>query len=985
LKTTLVPIALFLVFVCNVKAVHAQNVLQYNFTVDDGLPSNECYFTHVDQKGYVWVGTDRGLCRYDGYTFEVFTTKNSSLTGNTAFNVYEHNNGDLWFMCFNRTVSIFDLNTEEFRPFSQNEDLQKLKSWTTDIIPFDSSLYLFSNLQYLSFYKYDIAKDSGSISRIKNIVRDSSVLDPSIVLNVSTMKRRLSKVFQIRGTKMAWTNCTHCGPNIDGYMLLRSLIRVDSFQIGGMQNHLFQISDLGEASFLKFQSKIEKVIRASDNRILVVTSDTVFSLLGQKLVPLLVDGGYTGISQGREGNYWVSTIDRGMLMVPRLTLASTRGHMLYEKKVTALERLDQELWVGAYPESIYRLSDRDSTASFVAAIQSGMVSKLEVRSIWKSDKHLLTTGSLSFDLQEEELKPKRFYSKGNTIYNVTCPGGKLVSIGYEPGYFVYDSIDLLENASDSNYTWFDTRGERITHLHKDAAGNIWMASLGGIWKLRCEALDKPQKLDFDDRLNQRFNAVRSQDGFLVLGSAVDGLVILRDSHVSHLTTDSGLISNVVECLAFECDSVCWVGSNKGLSKVSLSHRVSRSKVLYSLGKSDGIYPASINALSVYDGLLWIGTDRGLTTVSLDELIPCTTKPLIYIEQVLATGSEEFGSLQTKFAYDQNNLSVTFVGICQNKPEKGFYRYRLLTDNSDNRAYTVSNNNSASFLDLSPGKYTFEVACRNRNNVWSETKAFQFEIIPHFTDTLWFRITMYLLIALLVAGGFYLRLKEIRRRNERDKQLAELEFKFKESELAILRNQMNPHFMFNALNSIQSYILKSDRDTASHYVQRFSKLMRSSLELSMDDWISLAVEIDFLANYLTMEKMRFPERFTFEIQVDPDLDPHDVLLPPFLIQPIVENSVKHAFKNRETGGVITIAFSLQVGEVLCTVTDNGIGINQENLNKPRASHKSYGIEVVRNRLRLILRDENAEPLRYTDINTIHDNQTGTIVEIRIPIE
>ncbi|MBO6518269.1 MAG: histidine kinase, partial [Bacteroidia bacterium] len=227
-------------------------------------------------------------------------------------------------------------------------------------------------------------------------------------------------------------------------------------------------------------------------------------------------------------------------------------------------------------------------------------------------------------------------------------------------------------------------------------------------------------------------------------------------------------------------------------------------------------------------------------------------------------------------------------------------------------------------------------------------------------------------------------KEIKRKNEKEKKLRDLELKFKESELAILRNQMNPHFVFNALNSIQSYILQSDPETASGYVQRFSVLMRSSLEYTMDDWISLRKEIDFLANYLHVEKLRFPDRFSFKITHSEEIDPEEINIPPLLIQPLVENCVKHAFSPDENGGLIKVHFELEADKIRCTVEDNGIGIVKKKA-RSRIKHRSYGIEVVQNRLELLDDEESGQYLEYHDLGETEEEGTGTRVLVLIPIE
>jgi len=183
----------------------------------------------------------------------------------------------------------------------------------------------------------------------------------------------------------------------------------------------------------------------------------------------------------------------------------------------------------------------------------------------------------------------------------------------------------------------------------------------------------------------------------------------------------------------------------------------------------------------------------------------------------------------------------------------------------------------------------------------------------------------------------------------------LQLKLKEMQLGALQQQMNPHFVFNALNSVKRHLVKQASDRAEELLDRFSKLMRTSLNHSRVESITLKEEVDFLTNYLIVEKERFPNRFSFSIDAEEGLLEEDAaLIPPLLVQPLCENAVKHAFPNNIKNGHINLRFwSESDDQIFCRISDNGIGIQDESLNsKKPMSNPSLGMNLVKQRLEVL---------------------------------
>jgi ligand-binding sensor domain-containing protein len=293
----------------------------------------------------------------------------------------------------------------------------------------------------------------------------------------------------------------------------------------------------------------------------------------------------------------------------------------------------------------------------------------------------------------------------------------------------------------------------------------------------------------------------------------------------------------------------------------------------------------------------------------------------------------------------------------------------------------------SYKNLPAGTYSLHVMYRNANGQWSaDAELFSFRILPPFYETWWFRAGVLVLLAALIWLVAALRIRQIKRREEEkttlEKQWAELEMK-------ALRAQMNPHFIFNSMNSVNSYILNNDPQAASEYIARFAKLIRLILDNSNSALVTLNQEKELLENYLLAESMRFDQPFQWRIYIAPEIDPFTVKLPSMLLQPYVENAIWHGLQHRANGGgKLNISFFMQGQSMVCCIEDNGIGraaaaaIQQK---RPQA-HRSHGLHINSARLEMISR-RMGKPAGavITDLTDDNGIASGTRVEITLPVE
>ncbi|MFT5724250.1 MAG: ligand-binding sensor domain-containing protein [Bacteroidia bacterium] len=952
----------------------AQSIQYTNYNTEDGLPSPETYFAHEDAKGYLWFGTDRGLSRYDGYKFTNFTTANSDLTNNTIFKCYEAPNTDLWFTCYDGSISIFDIETEKFRPFKFNDSLKKwFKYWPNEIKFFPESIQIFGSRE---LYHYVVLDTSQSYVQ-RNNFNDLELKMYEIKLPQKPINKLYVKQSKERGRDevLAFANCIYCN-EIDiilGKWQLENVAVISGKIYIHFDQYLLSIDhDVVKIEF-EFKDVINYIYLDKSNRLYVLTRNGCYVKTQGNYQGFLNNFSASGSIKTISGDLWVTSLSKGIVRLPTHTNFQMSHENIQNSIITQIYGSSNGLLLGTNRETIFHYN-RKETFKLVVDKFTKQPGDLRMSNFNASQSDIISTGGFRFIPNGIDFNIEKIKTKTYTSQTITLDNGEMMSLPYLPGYIIHDDKD--------KWDFVQTNGEQLIKVDKDNKGVIWMSSLNGIWRLDQKDLYKPIRiLDFQS-LNDRVNDITHFDwGINAFSTSANGIVLVKNNAAYVISDSNGLISNMTNCFVKSQDTILWVGTNKGISKVVIKEDISSSYVDFSLNIDDGLLSNYVYSICYWDNALWVGTDKGLLKIPKENLEPSRFTPRLNISKMSMANSQD-KLLVNELNHKQNDIRIHYVGICFKKPEKDFYRYRLIRNGIQIEDYSFTDNTNVDFLKLIPGNYTFEIACKNKNYVWSETQTHTFSIIPHFSQTDWFRTSLYLLgILLLITISFY-QVREARTKYNRENKLQTLEYKYQESELAALRNQMNPHFVFNALNSIQSYVLDKNIETASSYIQQFSTLMRESLEYSKCELILLTREIEFLKNYLRIEQLRFPKRFNYSVNIESSDEENEVMIPPLIIQPIVENCVKHAFESMDSGGIVSVDFRIINKTINCIVTDNGIGIKNAR-KQTNIAHESIGIRVVENRLALIPGIEY--PLiNFVDLSEENRNEHGTKAEINIPI-
>jgi hypothetical protein len=409
-------------------------------------------------------------------------------------------------------------------------------------------------------------------------------------------------------------------------------------------------------------------------------------------------------------------------------------------------------------------------------------------------------------------------------------------------------------------------------------------------------------------------------------------------------------------------------SSNGLYQFDLN-----GKLLRSFHTIFGFSSKRVIDFTFHKNELWVSHSGGVQKIDLNYKVAAPMRLQIRFDKIAVNGSELFEETSAQLTSDQRKLSFKFTLPTLRNRELIHYHYRLIGLDSN---WSVNNYdmNQVTYNALSPGSYEFQVKAEYQGG-FSKMLRYAFQISPPFYQRWWF-VGILLVVFLGLVYAIYKRQLAIQ--NKKVRQLNELNA----SKLTAIQSQMNPHFIFNSLNSIQDLILKGDVEHSYSYITTFSNLVRRTLNYSEKDFIDFEQEIKLLELYLSLEKLRFKKDFTYTIQYD---GVEDVMLPPLLVQPFIENALVHGLLHKEGEKHLKITFTLK-DELTCTIEDNGIGRAAARVirQRQRAEHESFSGEAIKRRFEILSQVFEGEfGYEYEDL---YENTTanGTKVTLNIPV-
>jgi len=524
---------------------------------------------------------------------------------------------------------------------------------------------------------------------------------------------------------------------------------------------------------------------------------------------------------------------------------------------------------------------------------------------------------------------------------------------------------------------------------EDKNGDLWLGTfLGGLFKLEGEEFVYQNKKR-NIKADAFFTLLCDKDNVLY-GATLNGLWIydLKTGTQQYITDKDGFNSEYIYLLYFsDNENTLWVGTNQGINKFDLKiFKKNKTISIQSYGKADGFTGVECNNYGILeeeDGTFWFGTVSGVVKHHPKSIKINSRLSPTYIQSIKLLSEDTILKNGVELPHNYNSFTFYYRGICYTNPDKVLYMKKL--ENYESNWSEPSKEDYSKYANLPAGKYTFKVKSCNNEGIWNEVPAeFSFEIKLPFYKTWWFVVILLVLFSALIVAVFQIKVQNVRK-----KEKAEFDKKVEISkiELKALRAQMNPHFVFNSLNSIQHYILNSKSNEAAKYLNKFEKLIRTILSNSEKAMVTVNEDIESLRLYLELEQMRFDDKFDYSINVDESIDGDYDEIPPMLMQPYIENAILHGLNPKETKGHLKIDIFTKNNYIVCRISDDGIGREKSGEIKrttPANPHKSLGMKITSERVR-ILNDINKSDLSVsvTDLKDEKGNSCGTMVELYIP--
>jgi sensor histidine kinase YesM len=398
-----------------------------------------------------------------------------------------------------------------------------------------------------------------------------------------------------------------------------------------------------------------------------------------------------------------------------------------------------------------------------------------------------------------------------------------------------------------------------------------------------------------------------------------------------------------------------------------------------MGVAEGIVNNRVADFSVSNKELWLLSDNALHSIGLKDLPQHRPILKLHADSLVVSGKPTNLKTSGSFQYHQNHFKfhVDFRSVEYQQEATILHRIKGFETEWSRIPSTSS---LIEYKSLPPGEYQFEVKVVY-GNLSSEVLTYSFEIKPPFWQTWWFYLLVVLGFGILVAFAFLYQIKRIRKKNREKLEKQTIETNLLETQLKALRSQMNPHFIFNSLNSIQDLILQEDTEASYDYIVLFADLVRSTLNYSNKDFIPVEKELKFLEVYLSLEKLRFKDGFSYEIEYNGS---KDIEVPSLIVQPFIENALIHGLLHKSGHKKLKIEFILK-DQLTCIITDNGIGRKKakEIQERQGSSHESFALEAIQQRLS-ILGEQHGENIGYIVHDLYSDDEpTGTKVEIIMP--
>lgn len=905
-----------------------------NYNEEDGLNNSYTYSLNQDRNGFLWIGSNNGMFRFDGKEFKQFSNKNG-LKNIDALSCIPLSNGEIFVAPFLNDFAY--LKNGKIINSDSNSELKKMSFKHNPGYYIDgSSLYLHSSYNPANIYMYRDEKvnriplavktDSSDVYYVFGLSMSDKMLYLSNqerkeniqAYNITTKKKTACNILVDKNTSIFRKQDIFVFKNkrtIDIYKLynkfffkkIKSYTTQEDIHLIVLDNNYRLWLCLEEGGVLYFK---QPVVENSE------LSNPVKMMESYIINDVLVD---------KDNNTWFSTRNNGLFFIAdrffknyiQLPIKNNSSY------ITAIAKNERGIYLG-YNEArsgIYR-NGKVTDLVFEKNI------KTEHKAIFSEGNTVIFGLTWNLFQYNTKLKDKKVF-KGFVLKNI---------VPYYPGAILLCTSDGLIEYNYHKALFRDVLSkERIYTALPYAKDSLFAGNFKDLYKVDTVTERKTLFLE-----GYYFTDVKQLSHHLYAGATnLNGIILFDNSKVIRkITENMGLPTGQIKKLEIESSNVFWASTNYGLSRIELK---GPDIQINNFTQTDGLPSNVVAGCTISGDTIYIGTSKGLGILSIKNLMSQKKfiNKKVIINSVVVGGKEIFDTRQPLTGQTPDNNIIFNVSFPDFSSQgKISYRYKIegLSD-----GWQTGNSQKISFYALPPGSYTFKIfgIGYNGKRSYSFTEV-HFEIIPKFWQTWWFKLIM---IGLGAASLFILITAYFQKKRNKKLETLYYEKKIAELELQAIKAQINPHFIYNCLNSIQFLLYKKDYLETENYLETFAQMIRKTLHYSEKTFMPIKEETEYLSLYLDMEKLRLKDLFEYSITISKNVNENWVV-PSLLIQPFVENAIKHGITGlRDRKGNIHITFD-HIGTSLCVIIeDNGIGIGSGK----KISADSFGVKLSQKRI------------------------------------
>ncbi|WP_186434367.1 histidine kinase [Lutibacter sp. Hel_I_33_5] len=952
--------------------MNGQEPVFIHLSEKNGLPDKEFYNLIEDDKGFIWLAADNGLYRYDGKSYKSFSNKKQR--SRSVFGVKQDDLGRIW--CNNISGQFFFTKNNELHLFT---DLSKLlKGELSEFMVVKKFLWVFSarNIYKINIETKLIENIHTNNKNFGNPLKlDKTIYFGNVDSIISLTNKNYFKAIAANNlpTKDHKGKTITQGPSkifkiVSSLFLYQNRLGINKFyKINSLDKNIIPVKGSKPIAKERIHTEFE-----NENDIWFGTNSGVwiFEFKENRFrfkKRFLKDKSVTKIIKDKDDNYWFTTLNDGIYVAPNIAIeVATVSEK--NKNISSLDIINKNTLVfGSKAGDIGFYNIQKDKEHFIDIPTKDRVSVLK-------NHPEKSTVYISKDIQSFTYNYKTFQLKEIKQVSKISTAKSLLILNKKDVFFTsYNTVKILKNGSFKNEIVISNNKRTYASLKDESKKEVYVAFVDNLVKYNHTWESKIIK--YNNKPIYGRSLTKTKDGVIWVSSINNGIYgIKNDSVIHHYNTSNGLTSNNTGIIKGDQNNL-WISSENSFQLLDVV-----SKKIKTLTKREGILSYDITGIEILNNKVFLSSNEGLFSLNKENLFK-EQYPEIYFNELEINEKDTVVGSNYRLNYNQNAIKIGFNvnGFLYN--QKSNYKYRL-KGLSDTWLFTDKNINSVKYNSLPAGKYTFQVQPNLENSSPKNIKELTFSIQRPYWKTWWFILG----VSLLFFGSmnYYFRRKIKGKEKERIAQLEKvsLEKELITTNLTALRSQMNPHFIFNALNSIQDLVLKHDTDATYDSIVLFSVLIRNALSYSNQDFISIQEELNFLKVYLKLENLRFGEDFIYTISYNSE---ENLEIPSLLIQPFIENALVHGLLHKSGKKELDIEFVFSNNSLQCIITDNGVGREKakEITSRQGHHHESFALGAIEKRLD-IFRKQYAQEIGYT-IEDLYEGEVakGTKVIVNLP--